>query len=338
MISDILKNEYYKITEITGDKFKEKSILVTGANGLIGSYLVDYLSYTGANVYALSRSLEKLKKRFSKNSEINYIEQDLNNTFKTDLTFDYIIHAASNAHPLAFSLEPVETMKTNLFGTMNLLEHIKNYGGKLLYLSTGEIYGNNIDHAFTENDLGVVDTKIARSCYPESKRAAETLCISYYAEYNISVNIARLCYVYGPTITDTNSRADAQFLRNALNNEDIILKSKGAQKRTYCYIADVVSAILFILLNGTNAEVYNIANPDSIISIANYAKELAELANVKVKFEIPDDIEAKGYSKQADSILNAEKLIKLGWHPVYNIKDGLRNTIQIKKEMQCLKT
>lgn len=335
MISDILKNEYYKITEITGDKFKEKSILVTGANGLIGSYLVDYLSYAGANVYALSRSLEKLKKRFSKNSEINYIEQDLNNPFTTNLTFDYIIHAASNAHPLAFSIDPVGTMKTNLFGTMNLLEHVKKSGGKLLYISTGEIYGNNTDHAFTEKDLGIVDTKIARSCYPESKRAAETLCISYNAQYNINVNIARLCYVYGPTITETNSRADAQFLRNALNNEDIILKSNGTQKRTYCYIADAVSAILYILLNGDTAEVYNVANSNSIISVADYAKEVANLTNVKVKFEIPDAIEAKGYSKQADSILNADKLINLGWHPIYDIRQGLTNTIKIKKEMPC---
>lgn len=335
MMIKTIEKEFNKITEIIGNHFQNKSVLITGANGLIGSYLTDYLSYVGADTYAMSRSLEKLKKRFKYNSNINLIAQDLNNSFEIEQTFDYIIHAASNSHPISFSTDPVGTMKTNLLGTMNLLEHIKHHGGKLLYISSGEIYGNNIDHAFTENDLGIIDSKSVRSCYPESKRAAETLCISYNAQYNINVNIARLCYIYGPTITDTNSRADAQFLRNALNKENIILKSKGLQKRTYCYIADAVSAILYILLHGENAGVYNVANQNSIVTVAEYAQILANLANVKLEFAIPDEIEAKGYSKQADSILSAEKLVKLGWYPVYSIDEGLKNTLKIKKEVKC---
>lgn len=335
MIIKLLEKEYNKITEQIGDNLKNKSVLVTGANGLIGSYLVEYLNFVGSNVYAMGRSLYKLQKRFN-NNQIQYIEHDLNEPFESNIKFDYIIHTASNSHPLAFSKDPVGTMKTNLFGTMNLLEHMKKFGGKFLYLSTGEIYGNNVDHAFDENDFGLVDSKIARSCYPESKRAAETLCISYYEQYNLHVNIARLCYVYGPTITDTNSRADAQFLRNVLASENIILKSKGTQRRTYCYVADAVSAILYILLNGTNSEVYNIANPNSIVSVAEYAQKLANIANVKLQYELPDEIESKGYSKQADSILSAEKLISIGWQPLYNIDEGLEHTFQIKKEMQCL--
>lgn len=331
MITDILKEEYEKITEQIGDNFKNKSILVTGANGLIGSYLVDYLSYVGADVYALSRSMKKLKKRFNQNSKINFIEQDLNETMSLEQSFDYIVHAASNAHPIAFSTDPVGTMKTNLFGTINLLEHIKNTGGKFLYLSTGEIYGNNLDRGFTEEDLGLVDTKIVRSCYPESKRAAETLCVSYASQFNLNVNIARLCYVYGSTINDTNSRADAQFLRNAINNENIILKSKGEQKRSYCYVADTACALLFILLNGKNQEVYNVSNPNSIVSVAEYAQILANISGVKLAFEFPSEVESKGFSKPLDSILDAQKLINLGWRPNYGIKQGLMNTFLLKK-------
>jgi len=329
--------EYQKINELLNYDLSGKSFLITGANGLIGSYLVDYLDFVGANVYAMSRSIEKLKKRFQNKTNVKLIEQDLNEPINIDIAFDYVIHTASNSHPLAFSKDPVGTMKTNLFGTINLLEHIKNRGGKFLYLSSGEVYGNNIDHDFTEEDLGIVDTKIARSCYPESNRAAETLCVSYNAQYGVDVNVTRLCYVYGPTITDDNSRADAQFLRNALDNKDIIMKSKGEQKRTYCYVADAVSALLYILLNGENAQVYNIANPNSIVSVAQYAKTLADIAKVNLKFELPDEVEAKGYSKQADSILSAQKLINLGWEPLYNIEQGLNNTIKIKRELECLK-
>lgn len=332
-INNILIEEYNKISKLLNYDFRGCKFLVTGANGLIGSYLVDYLDFIGAEVYAMSRSIDKLKFRFNNNQNIKLIEQDLNEPLTIDDKFDYIIHAASNAHPLAFSQDPVGTMKANLFGTMNLLELAKRSNSKFLYLSSGEIYGNNIDHDFTEDDLGVVDTKLARSCYPEAKRAAETLCISYCDQFGIHTNIARLCYVYGHTITDDNSRADAQFLRNALLGKDIVMKSQGLQRRTYCYVADAVSALLFILLNGVKSEVYNIANPNSITTIAQYAQILANIAKVNLKFELPDEIEKKGYSKQADSVLSAQKLINIGWSPLYDINVGLENTFKIKKEL-----
>ena len=121
---------------------KDKSILITGANGLIGSYVIDYLTYLNSQkmynitIFAMSRSLEKMEKRFAKHPNLFYIEQDLNKPLFLNNTFDFIIHAASNAHPLAFSKDPVGTMKTNLLGTMNLLESIKdNQNTKFLYLS-----------------------------------------------------------------------------------------------------------------------------------------------------------------------------------------------------------
>lgn len=341
MIIKYKLEECENITSILGKNIEtlvNKSILITGANGLIGSYLIDYLLYLNEKfqynikIFAMARSLSKLEKRFGKNiPNLYFIEQDLNEQLHNVQQFDYIIHAASNSHPLAFSKDPVGTMKTNLLGTINLLNSIENKFTKFLYISTGEIYGNNTDKAFVEDDLGIVDTKIARSCYPESKRASETLCISYAQQFGIHVNIARLCYVYGPTITEDNSRADAQFLRNALNQEDIVMKSEGLQKRTYCYVADTVSAILFILLNGKNKEVFNIANPNSIASVRQYAQTLANISGVNLKFELPDNLEKQGYSKTANSILDSSKLIKLGWKAVYDLQDGLNHTYKIKK-------
>jgi nucleoside-diphosphate-sugar epimerase len=136
--------------------------------------------------------------------------------------------------------------------------------------------------------------------------------------------------VYGGTITDTNSRADAQFLRNAVNGEDIVMKSEGLQRRTYCYVADAVSAILTILLRGKSPEVYNVANPESIVSVREYAQTLANVSGVQLRFELPDSVEAKGFSKPADSILDSTKLQSLNWKAFYDIQKGLRNTYEIK--------
>lgn len=155
--------------------------------------------------------------------------------------------------------------------------------------------------------------------------------MAYSQQYGIHTNVARLCYVYGPTITQDNSRADAQFLRNALDKKDIVLKSEGLQKRTYCYVADVVSALLTILTKAPSTEVYNIANKNSIVSIKEYAQTLANLAGTNLKFEIPNELEKRGYSKSADSILDAQKLSQLGWIPQYDIKSGLEHTLKIKE-------
>ena len=318
------------------NELKNKKILITGANGLIGSYLVYFLDYLNTikkfnlSIIVMSRSKERLEKTFD-GLNITILEQDLNEPIKYLIKADYIIHAASNAHPLAYSKDPAGTMKTNLIGTINLLEQIKNTSTKFLYLSSGEIYGRSLNRPFTENDLGEIDTKDVRSCYPESKRAAETLCQSYMAQYGVHINIARLCYIYGATITETNSRADAQFLRNALNDENIVLKSEGLQKRSYCYVADCVSALLTILLKAPAGEVYNIANPDSVVTIQEYAQTLADIAGVKLTFDLPDNIEAKGYSKQTDAVLSAEKLINLGWKANFQFKKGIEHTYKIKQ-------
>lgn len=345
MLHNLMLKEFENITKSLNlflSKLANQTVLITGANGMIGAYLVKYLLYLNdvhslnIQVYAMSRSQAKLERCFGKNQRnLFFIEQDLNIPIKIKKIYDYIIHTASNAHPLAFSQDPVGTMKTNILGTINLLDMIENNNTKFLYLSTGEIYGNNKDLPFVETDLGSIDSKLFRSCYPESKRAAETLCMAYKEQYGVDVNIARLCYIYGPTITDTNSRADAQFLRNAVNGEDIVMKSQGLQRRTYCYVADCVSALLTILLKAPSGEVYNIANPDLIVSVREYAQTLANIAGVALKFEIPDIIEAKGYSKQADSILNAQKLINLGWGAKYTLSEGLLNSFKIKKEASC---
>ena len=338
---DLLIEEFEIISKkVDFNKFRNKTFLITGASGLIGSYLIYFLDYISQKynlnicIYALSRRGSELRNRFAGHKSICMIIQDMNIPFKINFSCDYIIHAASNASPVAYATDPVGTMKTNLFGTMNLLDFACTQKAKFLYLSSGEIYGNNIDHHFTEDDFGSVDPKLSRSCYPESKRAAETLCISYHHQYGVYVDIARLCYVFGPTITNTNSRADAEFLRNAIKGQDIVLKSQGSQCRTWCYVADVVYALLIILLKEGKPDVYNVADESDILSIAQYAEILARIAGVGIRFEHPNSLEKQGYSQSANSILSGKKIKKMGWKPLFSLEKGLERTYQIKKAME----
>lgn len=328
-------SEYFKNLDIR--QLASKRILICGAGGLIGTALVELMleinsQYeTNIEIYALGRNQATLGERFSihlNKSAFHILAADVIDFLPNGLRFDYIIQAASPAHPLAYSQTPVDVMKANLMGTINMLELARNSGAKLLFVSSGEIYGtsNIIDSVFRENDYGYIEVSNPRSCYPESKRAAETLCASYYAQYGVDTVAARLCYVYGPTITNNNSRADAQFLRNAISHEDIVMKSPGAQVRSFCYVRDAVTGLLYILLKGRSGEAYNIANKKSIASIREYAEILAALSGVKIKYVLPSETEAKGYSQVSRAVLDASKLEMLGWQPQYDLEQGLLKT------------
>lgn len=326
--------------ELPWDLLKNKTVAVSGAGGLIGRYLMYALNAAGhrhdlnLRLLALCRDPERTKAQLNGIDRLELIRYDACLPIESDFRADYIVHTASNAHPAAFSADPVGTMQANLLGTMRLLEHIrKKAGGRLIFCSTGEIYGENpdLEAGFDEHSFGAVDPMDPRSCYPESKRAAETLCAAYVRQYGVDALSARLTYTYGPTITDRNSRADAQFLRRALQGEDIVMKSDGAQLRSYCYAADTISGLITLMLKGTAGEAYNIANPDCAVSIRAYAETLAELAGVKLTFDLPPESERAGYSKVSRAILRSEKLESLGWQARYDLRTGLAHTLAISK-------
>lgn len=314
------------------EKLAGRSIAVTGATGLIGGSFLRTLAEINEEkglqlcLIALCRRPERM--RIAGVQAVSYDALAELPAFEAD----FILHAASNAHPLAFSAEPVETLQANLLGSMRLLEKIRG-GGRLLMCSTGEIYGEAPADAgenwpgFDEASFGAVDPMRARACYPEGKRAAEALCAAYHAQYGCDALAARLCYVYGADISPENSRADAQFLRRARAGEDIILKSDGSQLRSYCYAADAVSALLTLLLRGEAGQAYNIANPASVCTIREYAQTLADLAGVQLRFEMPPEEERRGYSAVSRAVLNPGKLMKLGWRAKYDLREGLRRAL-----------
>lgn len=320
--------------DLPWDRLTGCRILVTGATGLIGGCLVDTLmmnSRRDYQVYASGRNEERARKRFYQykdDEDFHFVRYDVIEPLESDVCYDYIIHAASNGSPNFFAQKPVEVMKSNFFGAVNLLEYGLTHGMKrLLYVSSGEVYGEGDGRMFTEDYSGYVDCAKPRSCYPSSKRAAETLCVSYAAEFGADVVIARPCHVYGPHFTEQDNRVFAQFIRNVLRSEDIVMKSTGEQFRSWCYVVDCVSALLHILLKGECGEAYNIADTQSSISIYELAETIAAIGGKKVVVDLPEVDEKRGFNPVTKSVFSTDKLESLGWRPHNHIKEGLAKTI-----------
>ena len=320
------------------EKLNNASVLITGATGLIGSYTVELLlaynrrEQANIRVYAMGRSMGRLKERFSQweTPDLFLVEHDVNYPLEIEESFDYIIHAASNAYPAAFDKYPVDTVMSNTMGTYYLLEYARRSNVKrFVFVSSGEVYGisEKPDMVFNELYSGYVNSIDPRACYPNSKRLGETLCVSYVKQYNTSTVIVRPCHVYGPYTTKSDNRASAQFFDNVLHNKDIVLKSLGLQRRSYCYVSDCVSALLTVMLNGEDGQAYNISNSKSVVTIAELAETIAKIGGQRVIMQL--DNAPKGVTAPHNQILSCELIESLGWYGRYSIDRGVRHTLHI---------
>ncbi len=328
------------------ESLDRKSILITGATGLICSAVVELLlRYNDTHnhkcrVIAAGRAYEKIQDRFKKlvdRDDFEFIQYDAtkyDNIIETPV--DFIIHGASNATPKAIVCEPVETMVSNFLGVKSLLDYAKKAKTKrVLFISSSEVYGNNDnDKPYLENQYGYIDLLKSRNSYSVSKRAAETLCASYADEYGVDSVIVRPGHIYGPTASPNDNRVSSAWAFSAARGEDIVMKSDGAQVRSYCYCLDCASAILKVLLVGRNGCAYNISNPDSIVSIRKMAELLAKFANVNLKREIPTELEKKGFNPMSNSSLDSTSLLELGWRGCFDANMGFLHTVEILKD-QC---
>lgn len=323
--------------DLPWEKLSGKNILVTGATGLIGSCVVDVLmNHDGQDyhVYASGRNEERVKQHFleyRKSSYFHFLKYDVTEPLQSDIDFHFIIAAASGANPVLYSTDPVGVMKGNFCGVDNLLAYgVKHNLEKFVYVSSGDVYGEGDGREFTEDYSGYVNPLNLRSCYTSAKRATETLCISYAHQYGIDVRIARPCHTYGPHFTESDTRVYAQFIRNVLRGEDIVMKSTGEQFRSWCYVVDCANGIMHVLLKGATGNAYNIADESSNVTIKELAEMIAEIGGKKVIIDLPSDVEKKGFNVVSKSVFSTDQLKNLGWVISGDMKTKLKNTINAK--------
>lgn len=317
------------------EKLSGCNILVTGATGLIGSCLVDVLmarEKRDYDVFASGRNKERAFELFSdylNDDHFHFIQHDVTKPLLGDTRYDIIIHAASNASPNFFSKNPVEVMKANFDGVAHLLDYGRDHNlRRMLYISSGEVYGQSDGSVFDETYSGYVDILSPRSCYPSAKRATETLCMSYAEEYGIDVVIARPAHTYGPKFTEKDNRVYAQFISNVLHGEDIVMKSTGEQMRSWCYVVDCASALLHILLKGENMNAYNIADNSSNVTIRELAEMIASIGKKNVVIDVPTDAERKAFNPVKQSLFSTERLESLGWNVSGTMLEKMQSTIE----------
>ena len=325
------------------EKLRNKSFLITGASGMIGSYVANVLKVLNdeynMNIKILLnvRDENKLSDELLNDSNVTIIKQDVSEIFNIDSPIDYIVHAASPASPKIMKDYPFETNVANTVGTYNtlILAKEKNVEG-YLFVSSREIYGEPMDgvEVFTEDGLlGQVNPLVPRNGYAEGKKAAENMCVGIHDEYGINTKILRLAHTYGPGMSIYDGRVQADFLNNVINNQDIIMKSDGSSVRTYTYISDAVNALFKVLLS-SNDIVYNVSD-DKEVSIKDLANVLVSLSeNSKLVMDI-DNTLSKGSASFKKGILSNEKIKKeLNWYPKYNIEEGFRRTIEYLKDVK----
>ncbi len=313
------------------DKLREKTMFISGGTGFIGGFIIDVLRYRNRyfdnkiNIIVCSRNKDGI------NDNITYIKHDITQPIIQRLPhIDYIIHLASNTHPKQYSNDPIGTIITNVYGSYNLLNLAKENRVRLLLASSVEIYGDGNGIPMTEEYCGYIDCNTVRAGYNESKRVSESLCQSFISQFGIDCVIARLARVFGPD-TKKDSKAMAQFIDCAVKGKDIVLKSKGEQRFSFLYVADAVSGIIKLLLDGECGEAYNIAADDENMTLGGYAEFISNLVGRKI---IYDFVGVPGSSKSTYAIIDCNKIKKLGWTPIYSVSEGLRRTVEILKDVR----
>ncbi len=314
-----------------------KKILITGGAGFIGSNLTDFFLKKGDYVLSVDNFLTSSPtnvKPFLSNSRFTFKKIDL---LKSDIKkfvgnqkIDIIYHLASPASPKQYIKYPLETLFVNSLSTYMLLNFIKDYSSKTIFIfaSTSEVYGDPEVHPQNETYWGNVNPVGVRSCYDEAKRFGEALCMTFYRKYDIDIRIARIFNTYGPNMEKNDGRVISNFVVQALSGKPLTVYGKGTQTRSFCYVSDLVMALSLMAQKSIKGEIVNLGNNHEIpiIDIANFIKKITN-SKSKVIYKILPQDDPK---RRCPDIDKAKK--KLQWKPIVSIEKGLPQTIQYFKE------
>lgn len=316
-------------------ELRGKTIVITGATGLIGKNLIRCLLEgndecdLNIKIVAVIRNEKDARIMFGK--RIQYIKCDfLQDKLIVDNDVDYIIHCASITESAKFVENPVETINTTICGINSVMELAREKSPKsVVYLSSMEVYGEKISGKISEDNLGYLDLLSPRSSYSESKRMAENICTAYKNEYDVPVKIARLAQTIGPGIKYDDKRVIVEFARCAIEGRDIVLSTQGLSEHMYIYVEDAVEAILTILIKGEVGKAYNVANDDTYCSIFQMAHMIREeIMENKIDVIVNENsVDSKKYAPEHHLYLDITELRKLGWEPRTSLKDSYINLI-----------
>ena len=344
-MNKVIENDLIELSKrpIDSKKLENKAIIIFGINSLIGRYLGYYLLFINEKfnlnmkIIGTARNIEKTNyyfKNFLSNPDFKIIIQDVENPINYTGNIDYIIDTAGYASAYHIVNQPVDIIKANTIGTINILEFAKSKNVEnVLFTSTREVYGKVIDkEKIDEKSFGSMNHIEVRNCYPESKKISENLFISYNEQYGIPYTILRIAHTYGPTMTLSNDgRVMSDFLNFYVNNKNIVLNSSGTAVRSFCYITDTIYGIVLALINSKN-EIYNLSNetePYEIKDVAEMIVNTNPKKNLKVEFNISNDEKVKkGYNKIPVVPMDTKKIEKLGWKPNVGLAKGINRTIQ----------
>jgi UDP-glucuronate decarboxylase len=320
------------------------TVLVSGAAGFLPAYMVEALLYRnevdpsfGVRVIALVRDLERAQSRFAHylgRDDLQFLTQDVCEPISLSVAPQVIIHAASPASPRYFGVDPIGTLLPNTVGTYRLLELARrSRSRRFLFISSGEVYGRLDNGAVPtpEDAYGSISPVDPRSCYAESKRMGEAMCVAWHVQEGVPTRIARPFHTYGPGMRMDDGRVFADFVADIVQRRDIVMKSDGAAKRAFCYLADATAGLFTVLLRGEAAQPYNVGNQEAEVSVLELANILVDLFPERGLRVVRESRLAGGAYLESPiprNVPDTTRLRALGWAPTTSIRAGFSRTVR----------